>query len=120
MRTLAGVVCLVALVVFGGCNRMEQDRAQDENVARAGTSAPGAAQGQVQGTQVTGTIRHIDLEGGFYGIETDDGAKLDPVNLPPEFQHDGLRIRATVEELKDRISFHMWGRQVRILSIERL
>ena len=58
---------------------------------------------------ITGTIRHVDLEGGFYGIETDDGAKLDPVNLPAEFQKDGLRIRAYVESLQDRVSFHMWG-----------
>jgi inhibitor of cysteine peptidase len=67
-----------------------------------------------------GTIRHIDLEGGFYGLEADDGTRLDPVNLPEEFQKDGLRVKARVERLKDRVSFHMWGRLVRILEIERL
>ena len=69
---------------------------------------------------VTGTIRYIDLEGGFYGIETDDGQKLDPVNLPEELQKDGLRIEARVEELRDRVSIRMWGTLVRIVEFRRL
>jgi hypothetical protein len=69
---------------------------------------------------VTGTVRYIDLEGGFYGIETDDGRKLDPVNLPKEFQKDGLRIQARVAEIQDGVSVHMWGTPVQIIAFKRL
>ena len=60
------------------------------------------------------------MEGGFYGIETEDGLKLDPVNLPVDFHKDGIRVRVKVVRLADRISIHMWGTVVRIQSIERL
>ena len=65
-------------------------------------------------------MRHIDLEGGFYGIVTDDGRKLDPVNLPDTFRQDGIRIKTRVEPLKGQTSVHMWGTLVRIIDIERV
>ncbi len=76
--------------------------------------------GAVPSQTVTGTVRYIDVEGGFYGIVTDDGKKLDPVNLPREFRKDGVRIRARVEPLQDRISIRMWGTPVRIIEFQRL
>jgi len=69
---------------------------------------------------VTGTVRYIDLEGGFYGFVTDDGKKLDLVNLPAEFQKDGVRLQARVEEVPDHVSLRMWGRPVRIIEFKRL
>jgi len=120
MRVLAGVLCFMILVASGACHNTGPDRQENADVARSGESSVGSRQENLKGSVVTGTIRRIDLEGGFFGIETEDGAKLDPVNLPAEFQQDGLRIRARVEQLKDRVSFHMWGSLVRILSIERL
>lgn len=90
-------------------------RQEEGHGARRGT---GGAQ-PVQGQEITGTIRYVDVEGGCYGIETEDGVKLDPVNLPADFEEDGLRIKARVEGLEDRVSIHMWGTLVRILEIER-
>ena len=112
MKTMAGVFCIALLVGVAGCNGTPGDPPND---VQAGSAAR-----PVSGRQITGTIRHIDLEGGLYGIETDDGARLDPVNLPEELQKDGLRIRAWVEDLQDRVSFRMWGTLVRIRDIERL
>ena len=70
--------------------------------------------------EATGTVVFVELEGGFYGIITDDGARYDPVNLPPEFQRDGLRVRFRARILKDTASIHMWGTPVEILHIEEL
>jgi len=67
----------------------------------------------------TGTIRYIPLEGGFYGIVGDDGKNYDPVNLKEEFRKDGLRVRFEAKVRKDLVSFHMWGRLVEIIRIER-
>ena len=68
----------------------------------------------------TGTIRYIDLEGGFYGIETDAGEKLDPVNLRTEFEQDGLRVRFRVRMVKEVMTIHQWGSPVEILEMEAL
>jgi hypothetical protein len=104
------IVCLGLLAAGGGCHGSSSRG--DEAVS----SDTVGAQPQV----VTGTVRHIEVEGGFYGIVTDDGADLDPVNLPPEFQKDGLRLEARVVPLRDRVSIHMWGTPVRIIEFKRL
>ena len=75
--------------------------------------------------QRKGTVKHVSLEGGFYGIVGDDGRNYDPLNLPQEFQIDGLRVRFTAERghviMKDGIAtFHMWGYIVRLAHIEKL
>jgi hypothetical protein len=65
----------------------------------------------------TGTIKFISLEGGFFGIISDDGNRYDPVNLPPRFESDGLRV-LFVGEILDLFSIHMWGRIIRIIQIQ--
>ena len=70
-------------------------------------------------TMLRGTVRHISVEGGFYGIVGDDGKRFDPVNLPAPFQKDNLPVRFRGKVLKDRVSFHMWGELFEIESIVR-
>jgi len=68
----------------------------------------------------TGTVTHLDLEGGFFAIVTDDGTKLDPVNLPPEMRKNGLRVQGTARKAESSIGVHMWGTRIEIESIEAL
>jgi hypothetical protein len=68
----------------------------------------------------TGEIQYIDLEGGFYGIVSQDTKNYDPVNLPSDFREDGLKVRFELEILEGRVSAHMWGSIVKILKIEKL
>lgn len=113
MRVVARALGIILLVASGACQDTRQDHGDIARADRSGEQATAAR-------EVTGTIRFVDLEGGFYGIETDEGARLDPVNLPAEFRKDGLRIRAHVERVRDQVSFRMWGSLVRITAIERL
>lgn len=68
----------------------------------------------------TGTIRFIDLEGGFYGIEGDNGKKYDPMNLADEFKQDGLRVNFVADEKNNAASTHMWGTMVEIRKIKKI
>lgn len=68
----------------------------------------------------TGTIKFIDLEGGFHGIVSDDGKHYDPGTLSPEFKVDGLRVRFMVELHRNVYTSHMWGTPVSILYIKKL
>ncbi len=68
----------------------------------------------------TGTIKHINLEGGFYGLVADDGRKYLPKDLAREFKVDGLRVRFQVKILTGVVTIYMWGTPVEVLSIERL
>ena len=68
----------------------------------------------------TGTILHIPIEGGFYGLIADDGTKFDPTNLPEEYKQNGLRVKFIINPKKGVASIHMWGRIVEIVKIEKL
>ena len=68
----------------------------------------------------TGTVRYIPLEGGFFGIVSDDGGRYDPSNLKEEFCKDGLRVRVRAKALKDVVGFHMWGSIIEVVEIEKI
>jgi len=68
----------------------------------------------------TGTIVWLDFEGGFWGIVGDDGEGYDPINLGSEFQHEDLRVYFEAKIRTDLGSFHMWGKIVEILEIQKL
>ena len=98
-----GVLALAAaLIVLAGCKS--------------------AGQGGDEGDIVSGigTVRFVDLEGGFYGIVGDDGKNYDPIDLSQQFREDGLRIRFEGRIRRDVASIHMWGTIVDITNIEKL
>jgi len=68
----------------------------------------------------TGEITYLSFEGGFYGIITDDGNHYDPHNLPSEFKIDGLKVNFTAKLERNMLCYHMWGRIVSIIAIQRL
>ncbi|NVM00952.1 MAG: hypothetical protein HWN67_01330 [Candidatus Helarchaeota archaeon] len=69
---------------------------------------------------INGTIKHLKLEGGFYGIIGDDGNHYKPIKLAGEFKKDGLKVHIEAKERKGMISIHMWGRTIEILKIEKI
>ncbi len=113
MKTFARMLCVVLLAAAGACHSAKQNEPRDAAAGKEAIPPP-------PGLVVTGTVRHVGVEGGFYGIATDGGTKLDPVNLPDAFRQDGLRVRARVERIPGGVSSHMWGAVVNVLEIERL
>lgn len=67
-----------------------------------------------------GTVRYSSVEGGFWYIEADDGAKYDPYGIPEEFAKDGLRVHFVVRPQPDRMGFHMLGTIVELVEIHAL
>ena len=69
---------------------------------------------------IQGTVRYIELSGGFWGIEADDGQKYAPVDdLPTPLQQDGIRVKADLKPAQV-FSIMMWGEPVNIVSIDKL
>jgi hypothetical protein len=67
----------------------------------------------------SGTVSRIELEGGFFGVVSDSGEKLFPVDLPDQFRIDGLRIRF-VERDTSVFTIQMWGRAVSLDRVSRI
>jgi hypothetical protein len=94
------MIFILAIIVIVGCLRAEIDK-----------------EGIISGT---GTVKFINIEGGFYGIIGDNGEHYDPINLSQDFQFDGLRVRFEAKIRNDLFSIHMWGTLIEILKIEKL
>ena len=67
-----------------------------------------------------GTVKFIDLEGGFFGIIADDGSKYKPVNLPERYQKDCLKVRFEGKFRTDLMGIYMWGKLIEIINIKEL
>ncbi|MDH7507444.1 MAG: hypothetical protein QHH15_06655 [Candidatus Thermoplasmatota archaeon] len=65
-----------------------------------------------------GTIKYLDLEGGFYGIVSEDGKQYLPCDLSVEYQQDGLYVKFKLKPLEDIVGIHMWGLPVEIVEIQ--
>jgi hypothetical protein len=64
-----------------------------------------------------GQVVHVPVEGGFYGIETQEGDKYLPLNLPEMFKKDALQVQVTAEKAPGIFGIQMWGQHIRLLSI---
>ena len=65
-----------------------------------------------------GIVSYVDLEGGFYGIVTDQGARHNPLNLPVKFRVDSLSVSYKYKTLQNVASIQMWGTPIEILEIQ--
>lgn len=120
MRCVAWLLSTLIVVGASACgtSASPNDRSVGPNTPSVGPNAPSVSPNLVQ---VTGTVRHYALEGGFWAIRGDDSTTYDPVGaLPAGFQQDGLRVKLQAKVRTDLASFHMIGPIVEIVSIERL
>jgi hypothetical protein len=69
--------------------------------------------------EISGVVRYYELEGGFYGIRTEEGESYNPINLPAEFRQDGLPVWAKVRLRNDMMSIHQAGPLVEIIDIRK-
>ena len=108
------VVTITGLALAGPALGLDRIIVSDENSEKADRNYSKAE------ITVTGTVEHVELEGGFWGVIGDDGKQYDVFNLPKEFRKQGLRVKLAGKLRPDRISFHMWGVIVEVISIERI
>lgn len=122
IRALVVWACLFVfpVVTVAGCamdERASTRPATDESSVPDTSSSTSVPADSI--IESTGTIRYVDLEGGFYGLVDTSGTKYDPTPLPESFQKDGLRVRFRVTE-KDVMTTRMWGTPVDVLHMERI
>ncbi|MDG6244099.1 MAG: protease inhibitor I42 family protein [Methanolobus sp.] len=67
-----------------------------------------------------GTVKYIELEGGFYGIITADEARYDPINLAENLRSDGMEVEFVAYPRNDIMGFHMWGQIIEIRTIDKI
>ncbi|ESE40618.1 hypothetical protein [Shewanella decolorationis] len=63
-----------------------------------------------EGMMLQGTVRYLNLEGGFWGIIADNGQKILPKNLPQEYRKDGIRLSFSAQEITGMMTIQQWGK----------
>jgi heat shock protein HslJ len=69
--------------------------------------------------QIAGTVHHLDVEGGVWVIRTTDGTQYKPVQLPKEYQVDGLAVEGEARRRDNVISVDMAGQAIELLTIRK-
>lgn len=79
----------------------------------------GIISSQTKPLSFKGTVKYVNIEGGFWGIVSDDGKHYEPLNLAEEFKHEGLHVQNEAV-VKDRVGTHMWGTIIEITAINKV
>lgn len=66
---------------------------------------------------VAGTVRHVAVEGGVWIIESVDGERYQPIQMPESLQVDGLSVEAEGWEADDMVTVGMVGSVVHLSRI---
>lgn len=101
MMKILAVLIFSAIVVLQSCNSTGHDELSSGNTIR-----------------ISATVSYISLEGGFWGLISEDGDNYQPVNLGKEFRKDGLKVEVWARVIEDTADFRMWGKRIEILEIE--
>ena len=107
MKNVLFLLLLLPLFLTSGCG--------GGSAGSAGGPRPGGE--DRRSVAETGTVKYLNLEGGFYGIVGDSGEKFLPQNLSAEFRQDGLRVTFEGTVRNDVPTIYMWGTPVEITSV---
>ncbi len=112
------VLVTLSLMLFG-CNT-EQPTAEVEV-----KPTPAVKEDAKQDTQnpqeqqmitVTGTIRFLPMEGGFYGLDGENGKKYMPQGIDKSMLKNGLVVEVTGTVLTDMLTFQQYGEVLKVKS----
>ncbi len=80
-------------------------------------AGPGSSAGPT--VTITGTVRHLPIEGGVWVIQDAGGTSYNPTNLPDAVRQDGLAVEAEARRRDDMVSIGMVGALVELVRIRR-
>jgi len=63
------------------------------------------------------TVKYLAFEGGFYGLVSEKGAKLLPMNLSKEYQVEGTILKIKGKPLNDVMTIQQWGQPFEITDV---
>lgn len=69
--------------------------------------------------RITGTVHHLELEGGLFVIRDAEGIQYNPINLPEAFRREGMAVEAEARRRDDMASIGMVGPIVELLRIRQ-
>ncbi len=66
----------------------------------------------------TATVKYFDLEGGFFGLITEDGQRFLPTNLKRDFRQQDAVVKFQGVIKPTTKTIQQWGTPIRIIKME--
>ena len=94
-------VCMLPLMLLS-LNACSQQQSNAEPIEKEQTM-------QSKSQEISGTLIYKNLEGGFYGFDSDNGKKYTLRNLAPEFKKNGIKLQVSGRVRNDIMTFTQYG-----------
>lgn len=65
--------------------------------------------------EFTGKVIYVPVEGGFYGIISSNGRKLNPMNLDESLKKEGIAVEGVYRVREDVVGIRQWGTTVELI-----
>jgi hypothetical protein len=116
-KTLTPTLLLSIMLTLAltGCSEASNEKIQIQETPKIGESQVAGKKEQAW-HQVT--VNYYDIEGGFYGLISQTGDKLLPMNLAKQFKFQGTVLKVKGELIKDMMTIQQWGQPFRIIDVE--
>jgi len=70
--------------------------------------------------KISGKIVHKDIEGGLWGIVTQEGTEYQLVNMPEQLKSVGSEVTIKIRIHEDAVTSGMWGQPAEVVSFSTL
>ena len=114
MKSISALL-ITCSILLAGCSQASHEQDVVAPVSKTGTNNVAAKQEQIW-QQVT--VKYFDFEGGFFGLVTNKGEKLLPMNLAKVYKVDGTILKVTGHIIKDMMTTQQWGTAFKVTEVE--
>jgi hypothetical protein len=115
-KTIGVLFVSLMIISLGACSNMESEAQLSKEEITIDEAA--MEDKPLKLMTLTATVTYIDLEGGFYGLITDKGKKLLPINLEKEHQIDGTVLSFSSKRITTRHTTKQWGQLVEMVDVK--
>lgn len=109
---------LLLLLFFMACTSSCAEKNTIEDKKAMGMSEQTPLKTSIKQPWQQVSVKFLNFEGGFYGLVSEKGVKLLPMNLPLKYQIDGTILRVKGQAIKDMITIQQWGEPFELSDIE--
>lgn len=113
-------IILLSLLSITACNKQSDNQIEEQamSVPKKELVQASANHEKAKALWQTATIKYFDFEGGFFGLITENGEKLLPMNLPAEFRQNGAVVKISGAIQNDMMTTRQWGTPFNIAEIK--
>ncbi|QOL26030.1 hypothetical protein LP316_01600 [Thalassotalea sp. LPB0316] len=108
----------MSIALLSACQQQESTAKSSTDLGQTSKPTVKSAPTMNNSTLITVNVKYLEIEGGFYGLVTDSGKKLLPMNLAPEYKKPGTVLKVKGQELTDVMTTQQWGTPFNITEVE--